>query len=176
MAFQSTVSANMGFGVVGEIFDDGPRRAQPFILRSDDAALNVFGRAFTVLSEGVAEAGKDGAQVFAGILINPKAHASYGTAAGGPLAPTLTLANEVVGELCSEGSIVVTLPGAANIGDLVYFTDATGVLTTTAPGAAAPANSTLIEGAYVDRFTVAGAGLAVITLAGSPRSGAPAAA
>jgi hypothetical protein len=58
----------------------------------------------------------------------------------------------------------------------VYYTDATGVLTTTAPGAAAPANSTLIKGAYVDRFTVTAAGLAVITLAGSPRSGEPLAA
>lgn len=174
MGFQTAVQDEMGFGVVGEIFDDGPHRAQPFILRSDSAADNVFGRAFTVLSEGVAEAGKDGTQIFAGILINPKTHASYGTTAGGPLAPTLTLANEVVGELLSEGSIVVTLPAAAAIGDLVWFTDATGVLTTTAPDAAAPANSTQIKGAYVDRFTVSGAGLAVITLAGSPRSGIPA--
>lgn len=172
--FQSTVKTQQGFGVVGEVFDDGPRRAQPFILRSDDAALNVFGRAFTVLAEGVAEAGKDGAQVFAGILINPKVHPLQGTVAGGSLAPSLTLPNETVAELLSEGSIVVALGATAAIGDLVYFTDATGVLTTTAPGAAAPASSTLIEGAYVDRFTptaVAGYTLAVITLAGSPRSG-----
>lgn len=174
MAFQSTVDLNQGFGVIGELFDNGPHRAQPFILRSDDAANNVFGRAFTVVSEGVAEAGKDGTQVFAGILVNPKEHASYGTTAGGPLAPTTTLANEVVASLLSEGSIVVSLPAAAAIGDLVYYTDADGSLQTTAPGAAAPAGATLIEGAYVDRFTVAGAGLAVITLAGSPRSGAPA--
>lgn len=176
MAFQSTVELQQGFGVVGEVFDNGPIKSQPFTLVSDSAADNVFGRAFTVLSEGIAEAGKDGSQVFAGILINPKAHASVGTTAGGPLAPTLTLPNYTVAELLSEGSVVVTLPASANIGDLVYFTDATGVLTTTAPGAAAPALSTLIEGAYVDRFTVSGAGLAVITLAGSPRSGAPLAA
>lgn len=173
MGFQTAVDLNQGFGVIGEIFDSGPHRAQPFIIDSTDPANNVFGRAFTVLSEGKAAAGAEGGS-FAGILINPKAHASYGTAAGGPLAPTLTLADNVVGELLSEGSIIVTLPAAAAIGDLVYFTDATGVLTTIAPGGVAPANSTLIEGAYVDRFTVADAGLAVITLAGSPRSGAPA--
>jgi hypothetical protein len=77
------------------------------------------------------------------------------------------------------GSVVVVLPADAAIGDLVYFTDATGVLTTTAPGAAAPANSTLIEGAYVDRFTVGAVGgvrLGVITLSPNSRAGAPAAA
>jgi hypothetical protein len=175
MSFQTTVKAQQGFGVVGEIFDDGPRRAQPFILRSDDAALNVFGRAFTVIAEGVAEAGKDGAQVFAGILISPKEHALIGNG----LAPSLTLPNETVASLCSEGSIVVALPATANIGDLVYYTDATGSLTTTAPGAAAPASSTLIEGAYVDRFTptaVEGYTLAVITLSPNSRAGAPLAA
>lgn len=172
MGFQTAVDLNQGFGVVGEVFDDGPRRVQPFIIDSTDPANNVFGRAFTILSEGKAAAGAEGGS-FAGILVGPKEHASYGTSAGGPLAPTLTLADNVVGELLSEGSVIVTLPAAAAIGDLVYFTDATGVLTTIAPGAAAPALSTLIEGAYVDRFTVSGAGLAVITLAGSPRSGAP---
>jgi hypothetical protein len=177
--FQSTVNDEMAFGVVGEIFDSGPHRAQPFTITSDDAALNVFGRAFTVVSEGVAEAGKDGAQVFAGILVSPKEHVSYGTAAGGPLAASITLPNGTIGTLLSEGSIVVALPANANIGDLVYFTDATGILTTTAPGAAAPANSTLIEGAYVDRFTptaVAGYTLAVITLSPNSRANAPAAA
>jgi hypothetical protein len=174
--FQTTVSAEQALGVIGELFDDGPHRAQPFLIISDDAADNVFGRAFTITAEGKAEAGKDGAQVFAGILVNPKEHALLGTLAGGSLAPSLTIPNNTIATLLSEGSVIVTLPASANIGDLVYFTDATGVLTTTAPGAAAPASSTLIEGAYVDRFTRTGAGLAVITLAGSPRSGAPLAA
>lgn len=179
MGFQSTVSAKQGFGVVGDVFDNGPARIQPFTLRSDDAAYNVFGRAFTVLAEGVAEAGKDGAQVFAGILVNSKEHASVGTVVGGPLAPTLVLPNETIASLLSEGSVVVALGANAAIGDLVYFADATGILATTAPGAAAPASHTLIPGAYVDRFTataVAGYTLAVITLPPSSRGGEPAAA
>lgn len=172
MGFQSTVSLEQGFGVVGEVFDNGPHRAQPFIIISDDAADNVFGRAFTVTAEGKAEAGKDGTQVFAGILINPKEESSNGTVAGGTLAPTLTIPNNTVGSLLSEGSIIVQLPASANIGDAVYFNDATGVLVTTAPGASAPASSTLIKGAYVDRFTRTGAGLAVITLAPNSRAAA----
>ncbi len=171
MAFQSTVSLNQGFGVVGEFFDDSPRRVQPFTLRSDSAADNVFGRAFTVLSEGVAEAGKDGTQVFAGILVNPKEHALNGSS----VSPSLTLANETIASLCSEGSIIVQFTENANIGDPVYFADATGVLARTAPGASAPASHTLIKGAYVDRVTPVAASsytLAVITLSPNSRAAA----
>lgn len=174
MAFQSSVSANQGFGVVGEIFDNGPHRVQPWTLRSDSAADNVFGRAFTVLSEGVAEAGKDGAQVFAGILVSPKEHALTGSG----LSPSLTLPNETIASLLSEGSVVVTLAATANIGDAVCYTNATGVLVTVAPGGAVPANHTLIPGAYVDRVTpnplVAGATLAVVTLPPNSRTAATA--
>ena len=173
MSFQSTVSAQQGFGVVGDIFDDGPLRAQPFTLRTVSAANNVFGRAFTIVSEGIASAGQPGSQVFAGILVSPKEHALVGNG----LAPSLTLPNETVATLLSVGSFVAALPANANIGDVVYFTNATGVLTTTAPGAAAPANSTLIRGAYVDRFTptaVAGYTLAVVTLTPISRASAPA--
>lgn len=172
MSFQSTVSANQGFGVVGDIFDSGPHRVQPFTLRSDSAADNVFGRAFTVLSEGVAEAGKDGSQVFAGILVSPKEHALVGNG----LAPSLTLPNETVASLLSEGSVVVSLGATANIGDCVTYENATGIIKTQAPGATITALHTQILGAYVDRVTpnplVSGATLAVITLSPSSRAGA----
>lgn len=170
MAFQSTVAGQQGFGVVGDIYDNGAIRAQAWTLRSDDASHNVFGRAFTVLSEGVAEAGKDGAQVFAGILVNPKEHALVGG-----LSPSLTLPNETVATLLSEGSCVVSLGATANIGDLVIYENANGVIKTLAQGAALTANHTLITGAYVDRVTpnplVSGATLAVITLSPNSRSG-----
>lgn len=174
MSFQSTVSANQGFGIVGEIFDDGPYRVQPFTLRSDSAADNVFGRAFTVVSEGIAEAGKDGSQVFAGILVNPKEHALSGSG----LSPSLTLANETVASLLSEGSVVVSLAAVANIGDVVIYENATGIIKTVAPGGALPALHTAIPGSYVDRVTpnplVSGATLAVITLSPNSRASATA--
>jgi uncharacterized membrane protein YebE (DUF533 family) len=173
MAFQSAVELQQGFGVIGELMDSSPVRSQSFTIVSGSAANNVFGRAFTVTSQGEAAAG--GTNPFAGILANPKSHASYGTVAGGTLAATLTLANETQAELVSEGSLIVTLGAAADVGDLVYYTNATGILTTTAPGAAAPASSTLIKGAYVDRFDLT-TGLAVITLSPNSRSGEPLAA
>lgn len=168
MAFQSAVALNQGFGVIGELFDDSPLRAQPYTIVSGDAANNVFGRAFTVTDQGVAAAG--GTNPFAGILANPKTQSTAGTAAGGALAPTLTIPNNSIAELVSEGSIIVTFGTVANVGDLVYYTNATGILRRTAPGSAAPASSTLILGAYVDRFDIT-SGLAVITLSSTARSG-----
>jgi len=125
MAFQSTVSANQAYGVPGELAFEGPLRAQPYTLVSVDAAYNVFGRAFTVTSEGVAAAG--GVGVFAGILVNPKASVSYGTTSG-PLAPANSLANNMIGELATMGEFFVTLPASANIGDRVYYDNTTGIL------------------------------------------------
>ncbi len=164
MAFQSAVQLQQGFGVPGELYSDYPHRAQSYILQSVDAAYNVFGRAFTKQAEGIAEAGAGGALgIFAGILVHPKGSASRGTQAGGSLAPTTTLANEEQGELLTEGAIVVTLPGAAAIGDLVVYDDTTGVLETISPGAGLPVGKSFAY-AEVDYFTVTGSGLAVITL------------
>lgn len=178
MAFQSTVNNNIGFGIPGELFLEGPLRAQPAVLNSGTPANNVIGRAFTIATNGQAtaayEASTDpapmqvqagGTGVFAGILANPKVYANLGTAAGGTLAANMTLPNGTVVELVQEtAGIIVTLPAAANTGDWVYFTNATGALVTTAPGAAAPASSTRIPGATVERYILAAGGLAVITM------------
>lgn len=163
MTLQSTVSINMGAGVVGELANDSPWRAQPFTLVSADAAYNVFGRAFTKTSEGVAQAGSAGSLGFAGFLVNPKGSALYGTQAGGTLAPTLTLPNNSMGELLTMGSIWVTLPQSASIGNLVVYNNTTGALDTIAPGGTVPGGFTATK-AFVDRFNVAAAGLALITI------------
>jgi hypothetical protein len=128
MPFQSTVALTQGFGVVGELAFDGPVRAQSYNLISDDAAYNVFGRAFTVVSETQAKAGGTG--VFAGLMVNPKEHSSNGTVAGGALAPTLTLPNYDNASMLIMGEVVIAVPGACNIGDLVTYNTTTGVLGT----------------------------------------------
>ena len=168
MSFQSTVVRLLGFGIVGEFFLDGLQSVQPAILDSTDAANNVFGRAFTVSGNPevggalLAEAGGTGP--FAGILINPKTHISYGTDAGGPLAPSMVLPNEAGVELCKgTAGIIVSFAGAAAIGDWVEFVQATGVLAPLAPEAAASVGSTIIAGARVERYDLA-SGLAVISL------------
>jgi hypothetical protein len=165
MAFQQTVSLKQGFGVVGGIYADSPSRVETFNILSGDPANNIFGRGFTVLSEGVAQAGGTG--IFAGFLVNTKLNASTGTVSGGPLASTLTLPNNVVAEFLTMGIITVALPSAANIGDYVYYNTATGALTTQAPGSA-PAVGTAFAHAVVDYFTVTQAGLAVIKVTTVP--------
>ena len=165
MSVQTTVVINQGLGVPGDIYADSPIRAQSYILKSADPINNVFGRAFTKVAEGQAEAGGTG--VFAGFLASPKEHASFGTAAGGSLAPTLTLANEVTAAIVSMGTMVVTLPAPAALGDYVYFDLFTGELTTQAP-LSAPLVGTAFANAVVDYFTVAAAGLAVIKITDAP--------
>lgn len=133
MAFQSTVNQFQGFGVPGDLFNEGPVRSKPYILDSADAAYNVMGRAFTVTSEGVAAAG--GIGVFAGLLVGPKEQAMVGTTAG-TLAPTLTLPDEVVASLLDMGEVIVAVPAACAIGDLLVYNTTTGALDTVEPIAA----------------------------------------
>lgn len=129
--FQSTVQYDQGFGVVGELFLDGPLRAQPAILDSADAANNVIGRYFTLDADGHAQAG--GVGPIAGILANPKVYANLGTLNGGALAPSLVLPNNIVAEFVHMGQIIVALPAAANIGDLVTYNTTNGLIGSIAP-------------------------------------------
>ncbi len=161
MPFQSTVFFSTGLSVPGEIWSNTPIRSQSYILQSVLASQNIIGAtAYTIVSQGIARAGGTGA--FAGFLVMPKDYALYGLA-GTALSPTMTLANEVQADILSMGTIVVTLPGPAAIGDVVLYDTATGALQTVPPGTALPVG-TASANAYVDYFTVTAAGLAVITV------------
>ena len=166
MTFQTQVFINSGLGVQGDLIADSPYRGQTFELVSADPTYNVIGAtAYTVLSEGKAQAGGTG--YFAGILINPKSQVSRGSLSGGTLAPTLTLPNYTVGELLRQGSVLVFITTTAAIGDLVQYNTTTGVLSTipAVPAGTTPtpsAGCALIPNAYVEKYTVTTAGLAVI--------------
>ena len=171
MTFQSTVYSNIGFGVVGELFLDGPLRAQPGRLDSASAANNVIGRAFTIKDDATAsfETSADpqpldvqagGAGVFAGILANPKVYALAGT-----VASSLTLPNNTMVELVQEtAGIIIAVPAACAIGDWVWFNTTTGILVTTAPGASAPAGTARVPNGRITRYESAAAGLAVMEM------------
>ena len=67
MTFQQTVSLNVPFGAPGNRFNSNPVVSQPWNLQSASAAYNIIGAtAYTVVSDGVAQAGGTGP--FAGIL------------------------------------------------------------------------------------------------------------
>lgn len=138
---QSTVRYDQALGVPGEIIVDGPTRVQSGMLHSASAAYNIVGATvFTrpVAGGQVAAGGVIGAaRVFAGILCNPKTYASFGTSAGGSLAATLTLPNEINAELCLTSSgLVVSVPAACAIGDQLAYDTTTGALSTVKPVAA----------------------------------------
>lgn len=163
MAFQNAVFLQQGFGVTGELFNNSPVISDSYILTSLDASYNVVGRGFSVSSEGVAAAGNVGGLLpFAGILANPKVYPSFGTSSD-TLAPTLTLPNYINAELVTMGKLVVTLPAAALINDLVVYDNTTGILSTISPGAALPVGKSFAY-AQVCNYTITAAGLAVIQL------------
>lgn len=180
MPFQATVSDQIGAGVVGELFLEGPLRAQPARLDSTNPAHNVVGRAFTWESGAtgswanngdaanpapmVVEAG--GAGAFAGILANPKVYVGQGTVAGGTLAPTMTLPNGAMGEFVEEcAGIMVALGTASAPGQSVFYrtTGELGELVVAAVNAPPPANTAGPIGKVV-RYVGTGAGLAVISV------------
>lgn len=160
MSFQSSVGFRYVQGMAGEQAFDTPIVAKPWRLSSQTAVANTFGKAFTAsadeavingeVSTGVATVGGTGA--FAGLLINPKNHALYGTTSGGPLAPSLDLPANSVAQLATKGQWFVSPIVAVAYGDPVYFNQTDGTLTN-----AAGAGYTLIANAkFVHTTTAAG--------------------
>ena len=136
MSFQTTVRYDKTYGVPGEIVKDGPTISEAGFLNSSNAAYNIIGAtAFTQAAAGGAVAA-GGTGMFYGILAKPKNQASYGTQAGGPLAATLTLANNVLASFVKKtAGIVISVAAACNIGDKLTYNTTTGALGTVAPSA-----------------------------------------
>lgn len=177
-SFQSTVSILAGFGVPGELYTDSPYIVKPYILNSAQASYNIIGSTvFTItgvsepsgspitsMQAGVAQAGSAGTYGFAGFLVNPKNQALFGDGVN-PLNPTLVLPNSVTAAICAFGQIVVELPAAANIGDVVIYDNTTGAISTVAPGTAIPAGKSFAN-ATVMYYPGGGAsgGLAIVQI------------
>jgi hypothetical protein len=161
---QTSVNFAQPLGIPGEFVIDGPVASRPFTLVSSDPTNNVFGRAFTVSSEGVAQAGGTG--VFAGILTSPKEHVSFGTSAGGSLAPTLALPNNTRAELTTLAvGLLIAISAACNIGDLVVFDQTTGALSTVAVGSSTPGTGkSFVPNAVISDYTPSAAGIAVMRM------------
>lgn len=164
MTFQTTVRFDNAFGVVGELRYDGPKRSKPGLLNTTSAANNVIGRAFTLNSDGTVGAGGTG--TFWGILANPKVYAAQGTSAGGTLAPTLTLPNNVEGEFVTMGFLIIAPTNASTtIGMDVHFVQADGTLLAVAAGTTPAAGNTKVPNATIDYVPQPNAnGMAVVRL------------
>lgn len=166
MSFQSAVNIKYAFGVVGELIQDGPQRADSLIVNSNGANPNMVGYAFTKSnSTNVAAVGGSIAAgtVFAGILVNPKVYSSAGSTSD-PLAATLQIPDNSQGEFLTMGTIVVNLATAFNIGDTVLYDTTTGELSTMAPGGTPGTGKAVVPNAVVWGYNSAAAGLGAIRL------------
>ena len=153
MGFQSTVSPTQGFGIVGEVYDDSPKRADSYIMETATAS-NKVGYAFTITSEGKASAG--GTDPFAGILVHPKQYANY----NGDFAVSNEVKQYENADLLTMGRIIVNLGATAVIGNLVKYTNATGILGVGTAGA----GETQVPNCKVIKFDVGANGVALIEL------------
>ena len=160
MAFPSSVISDLVSGIPGEIAFDAPYTGITAIVDTTTEANNVFGRAFTYKNEAVESVQAGGTGLFAGLMVNPKAHAINTLAA-----TTDSVSNGRVSEFCVKGEVYVLLSvgTAVTIGDPVYFVNADGTL---GAGTAA-AGQTQIAGATVVRHNPSAANapsLAVVRL------------
>jgi hypothetical protein len=159
--FPASVTADLAFGIVGELAFDGPCRSQPARINHGVAADIVIGRWFTLAADGSARPGNGGAaNAIGGVFMFPKNQASIGTSAGGALAPTLTVPTGTIAEFCYMGAVVVAVSNAVALGNAAWFDNVTGAI-----GAGAPsAGQTAIPNSKFIRYANAAAGLAVLEL------------
>lgn len=160
MAFPSSVISDLVSGIPGEIAFDAPYTGITAILDTTTEANNVFGRAFTYKTESVESVQAGGTGLFAGIMVNPKAHAINTLSA-----TTDSVSNGRVSEFAVQAEVYVLLSvgTAVTIGDPVFFVNADGTLGAGTAGA----GQTQITGATVVRHNPSAANapsLAVIRL------------
>ena len=113
MALQTIVNAKQALGVVGEIYDDSPRRVNSHRMLTAGKIGNAV-----VAGAGGVSMGTAGA--FAGILINPKTLALKG------LAPSLNIDAETQVEAMTFGRVYVAPTNATAVGNAAFVVTATG--------------------------------------------------
>jgi len=118
---QTQVNKNLANGVVGEFYDNSPKKVDTYILESG-AVDNVVGHAYTSSSEGIAVAG--GAGLFVGLLVNPKQYVNFNIGLGA----TNVVANSTQASLSKMGRVWADVGSTGNVGDSVYFDNTTGAL------------------------------------------------
>jgi len=150
-------------GIAGEFSRSDNCHADGKILQSTTEANNVAGRVVLTTEDNDYEVGINAGGVFAGILASPKMGIRQ------TLETQLYITNATQVEVAVRGYLWVELATAANVGDLVYYTAATGVISAKDPSVAPEATEIRIPGGQVVGKNVTTAGLAeiYIDIAGS---------
>ena len=126
MAFQTSVKQKLAVGVVGDFYDDSPRRVDPYTIASSTAGS--IGCAYTIDSTDPSKVNLGGEGVFAGIAINSKEFVRYG------LDASMAFAQYDEAEICSMGRIWLSIADDVTVGMAAYFNKTTGAIIAAASG------------------------------------------
>jgi len=126
MAFQTTVKQKLAVGVVGDFYDDSPRRVDPYTIASSSAGS--IGCAYTVDSTDPSKVNLGGSGVFAGIAVNSKEFVRNG------LGASIAFKQYDEAELCTMGRIWLSIADDVTVGMAAYFNTTTGAIVAAASG------------------------------------------
>ena len=126
MAFQTSVNQKLAVGVVGDFYDDSPRRVDPYTIGSSSAGS--IACAYTVDSSDPSKVNLGGEGVFAGIAVNSKERARAG------LGASLAFKQYDEAELCTMGRIWLSIADDVTVGMAAYFNKTTGAIVAAASG------------------------------------------
>ena len=120
MAFQTTVKQKLAVGVVGDFYDDSPRRVDPYTISSSDAGS--IGCAYTVDTTDPSKVVLGGTGVFAGIAINSKEFVRHG------LNASIDFKQYDEIEACSMGRIWLSIADDVTVGMAAFYNETTGAV------------------------------------------------
>ena len=164
MALQTIVNRVMGHGVAGELFDNSPRRADPYEIRGATIEGSVYpaivGHAFTLDSADSKKAviGANGGGDFGGLLISPKQYVNRNN-----FDPSMEVADNTAGELITFGRVFVKTVNAIKAGFYVFFDNKSGAIEGHAE-ATAQEGKTLIKNARFILESATAGGVAIVQL------------
>ena len=126
MAFQTSVNQKLAVGVVGDFYDESPRRTDPYTIKSSPAGA--IGLAYTIDSTDPSKVNLGGEGVFAGIAVNSKEFVRHG------LGATLDFKQYDEAELCTMGRIWLSIADTVAVGDAAFYNTTTGAIVAAASG------------------------------------------
>lgn len=141
MAFQTSVNQKLAVGVVGDFYDDSPRRVDPYTIKS--ATAGSIGKAYTIDASDPSKVNIGGTGVFAGIAVNSKEYVRNG------LGASLDFAQYDECQLCTMGRIWLSIADTVTVGMAAYFNKTTGAITAAASGETIEGSTEIVGSKFV---------------------------
>ena len=143
MTLQKKVYQQQTIGVIGELADTSSKCVTPYVLKANADVLPAIGRVFTA-SENDGELTVGGEGAFVGVAIGPK-----NFTCSTDLAPSLDLADGVVGEICSQGHIYITSETEVKPNYIAAFDPANGKISAFVNAEAASGKTVIANAKFI---------------------------